>query len=311
MTRTLALALAGWLVLHATPSRADVVRWRAPLATTGGATLAIDGAHVYVASTEAGGRGRIMRVPLAGGSAELVASLPFSPRAIVVDGAGIAVAGVDTDAAPPAPNGRIARVAKARDAKVEIVARVSGAVWSLATRDGVLYAVVDSRITRIVGDKVEPLAATRDLAVDWVAAGTAHAFAIVKQSCGDALFGFDADFRHAHTVGVDRATALVVGGDTAYVARRGDVESFDFRGEGSIVIDDLKRPVIAASDAGVAIGTAGNIAHIPGYAGAVLWLDARTHTTRVVYPHAASAVAVAGDRIFAVVGGELVALARP
>src|SRR5262245_62003644 len=70
MARTLGILLC-WLAWHATAARADAVQWRVALGTTGGTTLAIDGAHVYVASAEAGGRGRIVRVPLAGGAPEL------------------------------------------------------------------------------------------------------------------------------------------------------------------------------------------------------------------------------------------------
>jgi hypothetical protein len=292
-------------------AQADSVRWRVPVGTIGAANLAIDATHVYVAIPESGSRGRIVRVPRAGGTAEPVASLPFSPLALVIDGAALAVAGVDSAVAPPAPNGRIARVAKARDGKVELVARVPGAVWSLAVSQGALYAVVDNRIVRVANGSTERVAATRELAVDWLASGTPHVFAIAKQSGIDALFAFDADLRHAQTVGVDHPVSLVVAGDTAYVASRTDVSTFDARGNGSVVVEDLKRPVIAASDDGVVIATQGNIAHIPGYAGAVLWLDARAHATKLVYPQAASAVAVAGDRIYAIIGSELVALARP
>jgi len=182
-------------------AQADPVRWRVPVGTTGAASLAIDGTHVYVAFPETGSRGRIVRVVRAGGTVEPVASLPFSPRALVIDGDALAVAGADMTVAPPAPNGRIARVAK-RGGKVDVVARVPGAVWSLAVNQGALYAVVDNRIVRVANGKVEPVAATRDLAIEWLASGT-HVFAVGKQSGIDALFAFDGDLRHAHTVGVD------------------------------------------------------------------------------------------------------------
>jgi hypothetical protein len=292
--------------------------------------MVVHAQHVYLAVEAPDDRTRLVRVAKAGGPVEELTTLDLDVRTLFVDGDGLVVAG-------PAPSAGGARSVIGRvDLRAPWTLRVAFDGPWLVSRvvqlDGVIYALADDGPQGTPGNQLcrledgalvqVPITGGPD-AIDHfsLAAGDKHLFVVDDEA--PTLFALRpdgtrlwwnrwTDVRLSHDIQAagrfvfaladDRVNVIdsELGSDPAN-ARDPNVED---------VIEDLKGPRMVAIEGGVIVSTLGDIAHIPGYRGAVLAYDATARAARVIFDGAPRPLAADADFVYGVDGAALIRIPR-